>query len=207
MKKKVIPVIIFLGLILFYGQFDAAGASSNLEVHVEKNKTVTINIWMKTGEAVMYFSGNHMFKMSAKYLPIAGAARDNLIELKGDGFRKIHLNKSRKILFFREGTEKMKGLFANVTIEKQGDKLVVKFDKNQGIDININMSRKTAVLYLKGNHMFEMSAKYLAIAGAASDNLIELKGNGLRKIHLNKSRKILYFREGTKGEFARVTIN
>ncbi len=102
-------------ILLLSGQV-AVGASGGpkFKVSLLDNKEITINISMKNNKAVLYLMGNHMFGMTAKYLPISGSTPDNLIELKGDGFRKIHLNRSRKILYFREGT---KGTFAQVSID------------------------------------------------------------------------------------------
>jgi hypothetical protein len=184
-----------------------APGGPKFKVSLLDNKEITINISMKNNKAVLYLMGNHMFGMTAKYLSISGSTPDNLIELKGSGFRKIHLNRSRKILYFREGTEQMKGEFAKVSITKRDDTLVVKFVENKGIAMNISMDKGTAAMYFKGNHMFLMAAKYLPIKGSTPDNLIELKGDGFRKIHLNRSRKILYFREGTTGTFAQVSID
>jgi hypothetical protein len=113
MKKiKKMLILMFFGLILLIG-FLLTSDAEILKVKCLDNKEIILNIWIDQGTAAMYLMGNHMFKMSAKYLPISGAPPDNLVELKGDGFRKIHLNKSRKILYFREGT---KGTFADVEI-------------------------------------------------------------------------------------------
>ncbi|MCK4761501.1 MAG: hypothetical protein KAW12_04815 [Candidatus Aminicenantes bacterium] len=204
MRKKLL-VIIF-SVLMFASvsvQYAAAAGSSTLKVKVLENKKITINIWAKKGKAVMYFMGNHMFKMSAKFVPIAGSTPDNLVQLKGNGFRSIHLNRSRKILYFREGKT---GEFANVDIAEQGDKLVVTFEKNQGISLQIDKNAKKVVMYFKGNHMFFMSYKFLSFAGSTPNKVVELKGDGFRSIHLNIGRKILYFREGTTGEFAKVDI-
>ena len=124
--------------------------------------------------------------------------------MQGDGFRKIHLNKSRKILYFREGSE---GTFSRVEIQESSPG-VFKIGCKDAVELslNIDMTEKSAVLYMLGNHMFKMSAQFKPIAGAPSDNLIELKGNGNRNIYLNRSRKILLFREGNKGIFADVAI-
>jgi hypothetical protein len=184
-----------------------AAPPADLKVHLLNNKEITINIWMKERKAVLYLMGNHMFHMSAKYFPIRGSNPKNVIELKGNGFREMYLNRSRKVLYFREGTDQMKGVFAKVSITREGKKMVVKFVKNDGIDINIDMKKRNAVMYFKGSHMFKMSAGYLPIRGSGRLNLIELKGDGFRKIHLNRGRKILYFREGTEGVFANVSIN
>ena len=112
--KKIYLFFIILIVFTIIFCFFAFGEEKNLViVKCLDNKSISLNIWMDKGEAVMYFMGNHMFKMSAKYLPIAGAPPDNLIELKGNGTHKIYLNKRRKIFYFREGN---KGIFANLKI-------------------------------------------------------------------------------------------
>ncbi len=200
MNKKILSIILLILFVLILTPF--IFSEEQIKLTCMENKEITINIDMNKGEAVMYLMGNHMFKMSARYLPIKGAPEDNLIELQGNGFRKIHLNKSRKILYFREGNE---GEFANVSIEeKSKNQLQVKCLSNKDIEMNISMDKSEAVMYLLGNHMFKMDAKYYPIKGAPPDNLIELKGDGFRKMYLNKSRKILIFTDGSKGTFSKI---
>jgi len=79
-------------------------------------------------------------------------------------------------------------------------------DRNRGISVQVNMRRGEGALYMNGNHVFRLTARYLPIRGAPPDNLIELKGSGARAFHLNRSRKILFFREGSRGEFCRLEI-
>jgi len=79
-------------------------------------------------------------------------------------------------------------------------------DRNRGISMQVDMKRGIGTLYMKSNNVFRLTARYLPIRGAPADNLIELKGNGARAFHLNKSRKILYFREGSRGEFCKLRI-
>ena len=204
MIKKTIIIFIFLFLCVSVFSVLAAPGPSSLKYEVTDNKEITINIWMNKKKAALYLMGNYMFHMKAKFVPIAGARRDNIIELKGSGFRSIHLNRSRKILYFREGS---KGDFAKVSIANRSDGTIqVKLTEHEGIQLNLEMKKHISVLYFKGNHMFKMNAKFIPIAGAPRDNIIELKGNGPRKIHLNRSRKILYFREGSKGTFASVEL-
>jgi len=209
-KKYLFPIIIIFTLffcslacrktLYFKGGTEEIFANVEIEVTNDNqlkvkcidNKDIEMNIWIDEGEAAMYFMGNHMFEMSAKYLPIKGSTQDNLIELQGNGFRKIHLNKSRKILYFREGAT---GIFANVEIEVTNDnQLKVRCINNNDIRMNIWMDKGRAVMYFMGNYMFRMSAHYFPIKGAPRDNLIELQGNAFGKIYLNKSRKILLFR-------------
>lgn len=82
----------------------------------------------------------------------------------------------------------------------------IKCLNNKEISLYINMDNGEASMYFMKNYVIKMSTKYLQLSGAPEDNLIELKGNGLSKIYLNKERKILYFREGTIGTFANVSI-
>jgi len=79
-------------------------------------------------------------------------------------------------------------------------------DRNTEVAVQVDMTRGIGNLYLKGNSVFNLTAKYLSIRGSTPDNLIELKGNGFRKMYLNKGRKILYFRDGNRGEFCKVRI-
>jgi len=79
-------------------------------------------------------------------------------------------------------------------------------DRNRGISVQVDMRRGEGALYMNGNHVFRLTARYLPIRGAPPDNLIELKGSGARAFHLNRSRKILFFREGSRGEFCRLEI-
>lgn len=110
MNKKFLSSITFIMFILILPPF--IYSEELIKLKCLDKKEITININMDNGEAVMYLMGNHMFKMRAKYLPIKGAPGDNLIELRGNGFRKIHLNKIKKNLYFREGN---KGTFSKIT--------------------------------------------------------------------------------------------
>lgn len=200
-KTTFIFCAIFLFITVFPGLTTAR--SSVLKYKTVDNKEITINIWMGKNKAYLYLMGNYVFKMKANYLPIRGSDPKNIIELRGNGGRSIYLNRGRKILYFREGSEQMKGVFANVTITpKSNNTIQVKFTQNEGITLNVDVSKNWGAMYFKGNYMFKMSAKYLPIRGSTPDNLIELNGDGGRKIHLNRGRKILYFREGATGKFA-----
>jgi len=89
----------------------------------------------------------------------------------------------------------------------RGEKLFAQcIDQNRGVAVQVDMTRGIGKLYLKGNSVFNLTTKYLSIRGSTPDNLIELKGNGFRKMYLNKGRKILYFRDGNRGEFCKVRI-
>ncbi len=80
-------------------------------------------------------------------------------------------------------------------------------DKNTDVSIVMNMGKSTADFRLMGNTLYKMQASYLPISGADPKNLIELSGGSTGKLHLNRSRKILYFREGVnKGTFCSVSI-
>jgi len=79
-------------------------------------------------------------------------------------------------------------------------------DKNRGISVQVDMKQGVGTLFMNGNHVFHLGAKYLPIRGTSPRNLIELKGNGAQAFHLNMGRKILYFREGVRGEFCKLKI-
>jgi len=79
-------------------------------------------------------------------------------------------------------------------------------DRNRGVSVQVDMNRGTGTFYMNHNNVFALRARYLPIRGADPKNLIELKGNGARAFHLNVSRKILFFREGTRGEFCKLRI-
>jgi len=80
-------------------------------------------------------------------------------------------------------------------------------DKNRDVSVQVNMKRGIGTYYMKGNSVFRLKANYLSIRGAPANNLIELKGDGYRAFHLNMSRKILFFREGSRGEFCKLRID
>ncbi len=80
-------------------------------------------------------------------------------------------------------------------------------DKNSDVSIMLDMANSSADFRLMGNTLYRMQASYLPIRGADPKNLIELRGGNAGKLHLNRSRKILYFREGAnKGTFCSVSI-
>ncbi len=80
-------------------------------------------------------------------------------------------------------------------------------DKNSDVSIMLDMANSSADFRLMGNTLYKMQASYLPIRGADPENLIELRGGSTGKLHLNRSRKILYFREGAnKGTFCSVSI-
>jgi len=87
----------------------------------------------------------------------------------------------------------------------QGEKLFAQcVDRNTDVAVQVDMTHGTGNLYLNGNSVFNLTTKYLSIRESMPDNLIELKGNGLHKMYLDKSRKTLYFREGSRQKFCQV---
>jgi len=87
----------------------------------------------------------------------------------------------------------------------QNEKLFAQcVDRNTGVAVQVDMTHGIGNLYLNGNSFFKLNTRYLPTRGSMPDNLIELKGNGLYEMYLDKSRMILYFREGSRKEFCRV---
>jgi len=87
----------------------------------------------------------------------------------------------------------------------QGEKLFAQcVDRNTDVAVQVDMTHGIGNLYLNGNSFFNLTTRYLPVRGSMPDNLIELKGNGLHKMYLDKSRRTLYFREGSREKFCKV---
>jgi len=87
----------------------------------------------------------------------------------------------------------------------QSEKLFAQcVDQNTGVAVQVDMAHGIGNLYLNGNSFFKLNKRYLPTRESMPDNLIELKGTGIHEMYLDKSRRALYFREGSGKKFCKV---
>ena len=73
-------------------------------------------------------------------------------------------------------------------------------DKNRDIYLRLDMERGTGSFYMSFNPVFRLTAEY------ASEHLIEVRGNGTHPLLLDTRKRTLYFADGERGVFCRVSL-
>ncbi len=182
------------------------------EIMISNHAELSMQIDMRKGEAYLYSMGHELFRMKAKYVDFSSSRisiANNWIELKGNGWVRMYLDKAKKILFFRHLDRKGKWIsriFADVSISSSDNSNIInlKIIKHKPIRMDLFTKYKQAWVYFDNSEMFIMHAKKIKIRGSSSIVRLKYMNKYRDGVYINFSRKILYFRSGIKGVFAKI---
>ncbi len=182
------------------------------EIMILNHSEISMQIDIRKGEAYIYSMGHELFRMKAKYVDFSNSKisiAKNWIELKGNGWDRIFLDVAKKILFFRHLNERGKWvskIFAKVSISssKNSNIIDLRIVKHKPIRIDLFTKYKQAWVYFDNFEMFIMHAKKIKIQGSSSIVRLKYMNKYRDGVYINFSRKILYFRSGIKGIFAKI---
>ncbi len=168
-------------------------------------------------EAYIMAMGHEIFRMRARNVDLSPpglSLADNWIELQGNRKEKIYLDIAKRILFFNGKDDKPSQVFAHVNIDPPfphvKDVMVVHLLDHQPVEFVIVPKYHKAYVEFNDSHdqqhlLFVMHAKKIKIKGSSVPIYqLKYKNNYKDGIYFNPGRKILYFRSGRIGVFAKV---
>ena len=182
------------------------------KIMILNHSELSMKIDMEKEEAYIYSMGHELFRMKAKYVDLSNSRisiAKNWIELKGNGWDRMFLDVAKKILIFRHLDERGKWvskIFAKVSISSSKNPNIIdlRIIKHKPIRIDLFTKYKQAWIYFDNCEMFIMHAKKIKIQGSSSIVLLKYMKKYKDGVYINFSRKILYFRSGIKGTFAKI---
>jgi len=166
-----------------------------------------LNLEADEGRGQVLFNGNKVFLLKVKAIDIETEALsigEAVYEIKGNGPEAFYLDRLKQKLYFQDRRGKRE-YFADVNLQQREKSLRVSLIRHDAFHFDVCYRYKKAVLYFKNHPVFRLNMRYFPVRGEPRENVISLKGDGPRTMYLNRSRRILYFREGSssrQGRFA-----